>query len=94
MCQKQLQNYCKQCRGEEKKYDNRNYREFWFAEKLYLVKNYVLKQMQNSQGGYGQDAMQATNVLLKMSGQKVEKEFEVKDDKKKTETKKEETQSK
>lgn len=58
----------------------------------------VLKQMQNSQGGYGQDAMQATNVLLKMSGQKVEKEFEVKDDKKKTETKKEEkteeTQSK
>lgn len=50
----------------------------------------VLKQMQNSTGGYGQDAMQATNVLLKMSGQKVEKEFEVKDDKKKTETKKEE----
>ena len=31
----------------EKEYDNRNYREFWFAEKLYLVKNYVLKQMQN-----------------------------------------------
>ena len=53
----------------------------------------VLKQMQNSQGGYGQDAMQATNVLLKMSGQKVEKEFEVKDNKKKTETKTE-TQSK
>ena len=50
----------------------------------------VLKQMQNSTGGYGQDAMQATNVLLKMSGQKVEKEFEVKDDKKKSETKKEE----
>lgn len=50
----------------------------------------VLKQMQNSTGGYGQDAMQATNVLLKMSGQKVEKEFEVKDDKKKTETQKEE----
>ena len=53
----------------------------------------VLKQMQNSQGGYGQDAMQATNVLLKMSGQKVEKEFEVKDNKKKTETKTE-TQAK
>ena len=51
----------------------------------------VLKQMQNSNTGYGQDSMQATNVLLKMSGQKVEKEFEVKDsDKKKTETKKSE----
>lgn len=51
----------------------------------------VLKQMQNSKGGYGQDALQATDVLLKMSGQKVEKEFEVKDsDKKKTETKKSE----
>ncbi len=50
----------------------------------------LLKQMQNSQGGYGQDAMQATETLLKMSGKKVEKEFEVKDDKKKTETKKEE----
>lgn len=50
----------------------------------------LLKQMQNSQGGYGQDAMQATETLLKMSGQKVEKEFEVKDDKKKTEAKKEE----
>ncbi len=54
----------------------------------------VLTQMQNAQSGYGQDAMQATNILLKMSGQKVEKEFEVKDDKKKTETKKEETQTK
>ena len=53
----------------------------------------VLKQMQNAQSGYGQDAMQATNILLKMSGQKVEKEFEVKDNKKKTETKTE-TQSK
>lgn len=38
----------------------------------------VLQQMQNSQSGYGQDAMQASNVLLKMSGQTVEKEFEVK----------------
>ena len=50
----------------------------------------LLKQMQNSSSGYGQDAMQATNILLKMSGQKVEKEFEVKDTKKtenKTETK-------
>lgn len=52
----------------------------------------LLKQMQNSKTGYGQDAMQATDILLKMSGQKVEKEFEVKDsDKKKTETKKSET---
>ena len=37
----------------------------------------VLKKMQNSQTGYGQDAMQATNILLKMSGNVVEKEFEV-----------------
>ena len=42
----------------------------------------LLKQMQNSTSGYGQDALQATNILLKMSGQKVEKEFEVKDNKK------------
>ena len=46
----------------------------------------LLQQMQNSQSGYGQDAMQASEILLKMSGQKVEKEFEVKDTKK-TETK-------
>lgn len=51
----------------------------------------ILKQLQNSKDGYGQDALQATDVLLKMSGQKVEKEFEVKDsDKKKTESKKSE----
>ncbi len=42
----------------------------------------LLKQMQNSTSGYGQDALQATNILLKMSGKKVEKEFEVKDNKK------------
>lgn len=42
----------------------------------------VLQQMQNSQSGYGQDALQAANVLLKMSGQTVEKEFEVKNEKK------------
>jgi hypothetical protein len=47
----------------------------------------VLKQMQNSQSGYGQDALQASNVLLKMSGQTVEKEFEVKNKSQKTETK-------
>ncbi len=46
----------------------------------------ILKQMQNSASGYGQDALQASEILLKMSGQKVEKEFEVKDTKK-TETK-------
>ncbi len=45
----------------------------------------LLKQMQNSKSGYGQDAVQATNILLKMSGKKVEKEFEVKNSKK-TET--------
>ncbi len=37
----------------------------------------VLKKMQNSTSGYGQDAAQATNILLKMSGKVVEKEFEV-----------------
>ncbi len=37
----------------------------------------VLKKMQNSTSGYGQDAAQATNILLKMSGNVVEKEFEV-----------------
>lgn len=37
----------------------------------------VLKKMQNSTSGYGQDAAQATNILLKMSGNIVEKEFEV-----------------
>ena len=46
----------------------------------------VLKQMQNSQSGYGVDAVQATNALLKMSGQVVEKEFEVTNSSK-TETK-------
>ena len=53
----------------------------------------LLKQMQNSSSGYGQDALQATNILLKMSGKKVEKEFEVKDTKK-TENKTEKKQVK
>ncbi len=44
----------------------------------------LLTQMQNSKSGYGQDALQASNILLKMSGQKVEKEFEVKDNNKNT----------
>lgn len=47
----------------------------------------VLQQMQNSQSGYGQDALQASNVLLKMSGQTTEKEFEVKNNTQKTENK-------
>lgn len=47
----------------------------------------VLQQMQNSSSGYGQDALQASEILLKMSGQKVEKEVEVKNTTKKTETK-------
>ena len=51
----------------------------------------LLKQMQNATSGYGQDAMQATNILLKMSGKKVEKEFEVKDNKKSENTAKTET---
>lgn len=42
----------------------------------------VLKNMQHSTEGYGQDANQATNILLKMSGKTVEKEFEVKDNSK------------
>lgn len=37
----------------------------------------VLKKMQSSTTGYGQDAAQATNILLKMSGKIIEKEFEV-----------------
>lgn len=42
----------------------------------------VLKNMQQSNNGTGQDAVDASNILLKMSGRQVEKEFEVKDDKK------------
>ena len=49
----------------------------------------ILQQMQNSSSGYGQDALQASEILLKMSGQKVEKEFEVKNTTQKTETKSE-----
>ena len=47
----------------------------------------LLQQMQNSAGGYGQDAVQAANILLKMSGKLVEKEFEIKDKPKKEEDK-------
>ena len=49
----------------------------------------VLQNMQQNNNGYGQDAIDASNILLKMSGRQVEKEFEVKDVKQtKTETKK------
>lgn len=44
----------------------------------------VLKNMQNSKEAYGQDALAATNILLKMAGKTTEKEFEVKDKPKNT----------
>lgn len=44
----------------------------------------VLNKMQSSKDGYGQDALSATNILLKMAGKTVEKEFEVKDTPKKS----------
>lgn len=43
----------------------------------------VLQQMQQSSSGYGQDALTASQILLKMSGKTVEKEFEVKEKPKK-----------
>ena len=53
----------------------------------------LLQQMQNSKSGYGQDSLQASQILLKMSGQTVEKEVEVKNKTtKKTETKQEKTE--
>lgn len=50
----------------------------------------VLKQMQQSKDGYGQDAVDASNILLKMSGKQVEKEVPVKENSKKTTTEKKE----
>lgn len=47
----------------------------------------VLKNMQSSKGGYGQDAADASRILLLMSGKQVEKEVPVKENKKKEETK-------
>lgn len=47
----------------------------------------VLTKMQNSKDNYGQDAVSATNILLKMAGKTVEKEFEVKDQPKKSDDK-------
>ena len=51
----------------------------------------VLQKMQQNPSSYGQDAVDATNVLLKMSGKEVEKEFEVKDTPKKSDNKKAES---
>lgn len=48
----------------------------------------VLQKMQTGQTSYGQDAKTAANILLKMAGKTVEKEFEVKDKPKKAEDKK------
>lgn len=42
----------------------------------------LLTNIQNASSGYGQDSLMASDILLKMSGQTVEKEFEVKNDKK------------
>lgn len=42
----------------------------------------LLTNIQNTASGYGQDSLMASDILLKMSGQTVEKEFEVKNDKK------------
>lgn len=42
----------------------------------------LLTNIQNSNSGYGQDSLMASDILLKMSGQTVEKEFEVKNSKK------------
>ena len=42
----------------------------------------VLQKMQNSKDGYGQDAVDANKILLKMSGKEVEKEFPAKEPKK------------
>jgi hypothetical protein len=47
----------------------------------------VLKNMQQNASAYGQDAIDASNILLKMSGRQVEKEFEVKDKPKKEDNK-------
>lgn len=53
----------------------------------------VLKKMQTSKEGFGQDSLQATSALLKMAGQTAEKEVEVKDPPKKDD-KQEKTQDK
>ena len=44
--------------------------------------------MRNSTSSYGEDAILANEILLKMSGQVVQKEFEVKSNEKQKEYKK------
>lgn len=39
----------------------------------------LLQSIQQQKTGYGEDALDASQILLKMAGNKVEKEFEVKD---------------
>ena len=39
----------------------------------------VLKNMQQSDSGYGQDAIKANKILLRMASRQVEKEFEAKE---------------
>lgn len=39
----------------------------------------LLQNIQKQKTGYGEDALKASNILLKMSGSTVKKEFEVKD---------------
>lgn len=56
----------------------------------------VLTRMQNDKAHYGMDAVDASKILLKMSGQQVEKEVPITEKsakKEKTETKKEESKS-
>lgn len=47
----------------------------------------ILQNMQQQKTNYGEDALKASEILLKMSGGKVQKEFEVKDKPKKEEKK-------
>ena len=53
--------------------------------RIVTVDNYtvgLLNKMQSSKDGYGQDALDASKILLKMSGKEIEKEVPVKDNKK------------
>ena len=53
-----------------------------------VLLNEVLENMRNSTSSYGEDAALANEILLKMSGQVVQKEFEVKSNEKQKEYKK------
>lgn len=54
----------------------------------------VLTKMQSSKDGFGQDAVDASKILLKMSGKEVDKEVPVKENKKTTTEKTETKESK